>query len=258
MLLDDGRVLVSIREKNKLSVFHASSDGTLTAGCAVATSAEPIAMATTPDGKLLVTAGWGRTLRWWDVPERTNMTIEAEGDWLLFSRDGRTLASIGRGGEVELWDVVGRSVRVAFTVDPAPPQVGSGLPASFSPDGNLLALACQDDAIRLWDVKTSQLAGTLTGHKQTVYTVAFAPDGKTLATASEDSTLKFWNVATQQELLTITRLGGGLRALTFSPDGRALVAGTSSTLQSGGLRIFRAPGLGEAGLAEGRAATVSE
>jgi hypothetical protein len=36
-----------------------------------------------------------------------------------------------------------------------------------------------------------------------------------------------------------------LRGLTFSPDGRLLVAGTSSTLQTDRLRIFRAPSLQE-------------
>jgi WD40 repeat protein len=203
------------------------------------------AIALSPDGNTLVAAGWGRGLRWWDVRQRTNTTTEADADWILFSNNGRTLATIARDGDVELWDVATRSVRAAFTVDPPPPQVGSGTPASFSPDGKLLAIACQDDAIRLWNVQTAQLAGTLTGHKQPVYTLAFAPDGKSLATASEDSTLKFWNVATQQELLTVRRLGGALRGLTFSPDGRALVAGTSSTLRTGGLRVFRAPTLRE-------------
>ena len=41
------------------------------------------------------------------------------------------------------------------------------------------------------------------------------------------------------------RLGGALRALTFSPDGRFLVAGTSATLLTGGLRVFRAPSVQE-------------
>lgn len=68
MVVDDGRVLVTLREKNKLAVFHAKNDASLTAGCAVDTSAEPIAMATTPDRKtLLVTAGWGRALEAFDL-----------------------------------------------------------------------------------------------------------------------------------------------------------------------------------------------
>lgn len=68
MVLEDGRVLVTVKETNKLSVFHASTDGTLKAGCAVDTAAEPIAMAKTPNGKtLLVTAGWGRSLESYDL-----------------------------------------------------------------------------------------------------------------------------------------------------------------------------------------------
>jgi len=68
MILEDGRLLVSVREKNKLAVFHAASDGTLAAGCALETAAEPIAMALTPDKKtLLVTAGWGRSLESFDA-----------------------------------------------------------------------------------------------------------------------------------------------------------------------------------------------
>jgi WD40 repeat protein len=91
------------------------------------------------------------------------------------------------------------------------------------------------------DVGTGKLLSTFTGHKQSVSSVTFSPDGKTLATASNDSTLKLWNVATQQELLTIRRLGASLRGLTFSPDGQLLVGGGSFTLQTGGLRFYRAP-----------------
>jgi WD40 repeat protein len=90
-------------------------------------------------------------------------------------------------------------------------------------------------------VATGKLVGTFTGHKQSVSSVTFSPDGKTLATASNDSTLKLWNVTTQQELLTIRRLGAALRGLTFSPNGQLLVGGGSFSLQTGGLRFYRAP-----------------
>jgi len=198
--------------------------------------------ALSPDGRTLVAGKWQSGINWWDLRRGTNTLTESQGGRALFSGDSRTLAIFSREGSIELWDVPSRSLRTNMTVDPAPNLGGtSGLAAGFSPDNNLLAVACQDDGIRLWDMRTTQLLGVLVGHKQNVYTVAFSPDGKTIATASDDSTLKFWNVATQQELFTIRRLGGGLRALTFSPDGRSLVAGTSSTLLTGGLRVFRAP-----------------
>jgi WD40 repeat protein len=211
-------------------------------------------LALSPDGRTLVTgSGWDRTLRWWNLREGTNVLTESEGDRMLFSPEGRTAALFSRDNSVEIWDVTTRSLRTKFLVEPGLALTVSGSQAGFSPDGDLLAIACQDDTVRLWKVDDASLVATLIGHKQSIVAVAFSPQGRTLVTASDDSTLKFWNIATQQELFTIRRLGGGLRALTFSPDGRALVAGTSSTLVSGGLRIFRAPTLQEIDAVEVRA-----
>jgi WD40 repeat protein len=201
-------------------------------------------LALSPDGKILVTEGWGN-VRWWNLRQGTNSILPTEGNHPLFSADSRTLALFTRDNGVEIWNVATRSLRTTLSVESMQMFGASGSPVSFSPDGKLLAVASQDDSIALWDVDAAKLIGTLVGHKQGVFTVAFSPDGKTLASASDDSTLKFWNVATQQELLTVRRLGGGLRALTFSRDGRTLVAGTSSALLTGGLRVFHAPSLRE-------------
>jgi WD40 repeat protein/serine/threonine protein kinase len=200
-------------------------------------------LALSPDGRTLLSAGWQNGLRWWDLRHGTNCLLETECSRALFSADSRTLAMFGRDGHVEIWDAPSHTLRTNFVVESAPVFGASGVPVGLSPDGQVLAIAGQDDLITLWDVRTAQPTGTLVGHKQAVFSVAFSPDGKTLASASDDSTLKFWNITTLQELLTIRRLGGGLRALTFSRDGRYLVAGTSSTLLSGGVRIFRAPTL---------------
>jgi eukaryotic-like serine/threonine-protein kinase len=203
-------------------------------------------LAVSPDGRTVLTAGWERSLRWWDAATGSNVVTESEGATrALFAPAGDVVAVFGREGSVELWDVAARELMTRLDVQALSSIPASGVPASFSPDGRLLAIACDDDSIELWDTQQGEVAGALIGHKQHVVSVAFAPDGKTLASASEDSTLKLWHVATQQELLTIRRLGGGLRALTFSPDGTMLIAGTSSTLPTGGLKVFRAPPVSE-------------
>lgn len=208
-------------------------------------------LALSPDGRTLLTEGWGM-MRWWDLRQGTNAAMQTEGTHPIFSADGRTFALFTREDGIEIWDVASHSLRTTLPVESMPMFGASGSPVGFSPNGKLLAIARQDFSIALWDVSATKLLGTLVGHKQGVSTVAFSPDGKTLVSASDDSTLKFWNVATQQELLTVRRLGGGLRALAFSPDGRSLVAGTSSALLTGGLRFFRAPSLPEIDAAEAR------
>ncbi len=219
--LDDGSVKLWNTESREFSTLKVSERS-------------PELVVLSPDGRSLVTGGRIHHLRWWDIRAGTNTVLGTDTTKAFFSPDGRTLAGFVRGA-VQLWDATTQTVRTNLVMD-AP----LGSEAAFSPDGRILAVVCQDDAVRLLDVFTGELLGTCTGHKQTIFSVEFSPDGKTLATASDDSTLKLWNVATQQELLSLRRLGGALRGLTFSPDGRLLVGGTSSSAQSGGLRFHRA------------------
>ena len=213
-------------------------------------------LALTADGRTLVSGG--RNLCWWDLGQGTNMVTPSAGNWPMFSADGRTLVVFGRDASVDIWDAASRELDNRFRVGAAPAFGFSGGPAALSPGGSLLAVAGVNDSIELWDTKSGQLLGSFVGHKQNVTTIAFCPDGKTLATSSDDSTLKFWNLGSQQELLTIRRLGGAFRALTFSPDGGALVAGTSSMVPGGGVRVFRAASLVEIDAGESRRRTQVE
>jgi predicted NACHT family NTPase len=58
------------------------------------------------------------------------------------------------------------------------------------------ATGSADTTTRLWDVSDPHhpaLLGTLTGHTNTVESVAFSSDGHTLATGSDDTTARLWD-----------------------------------------------------------------
>ncbi|EED12693.1 WD-repeat protein, putative [Talaromyces stipitatus ATCC 10500] len=67
---------------------------------------------------------------------------------------------------------------------------------------------------------------TLTGHSESVNSVAFSSDGLTLASGSSDQTIKLWNVKTGQELQTLTGHSGWVRSVAFSSDGSTLASGS--------------------------------
>ena len=54
-------------------------------------------------------------------------------------------------------------------------NTGPVVSAIFSPDGNTLASGTYDKDILLWDVKTRQPTGKLSGHSNIVRSIAFNP-----------------------------------------------------------------------------------
>jgi hypothetical protein len=47
----------------------------------------------------------------------------------------------------------------------------------------------------LWDINSGEVKNTLTGHSDSVSSIAFSPDGSTLASCSHDNTIKLWKSA---------------------------------------------------------------
>ena len=69
---------------------------------------------------------------------------------------------------------------------------------AFSPDGERLASAGGDGAVKVWNSKTGKVIQTLNAHPDFVSSVAFHPDGKHLASVGADQQVKVWDLTTGQ------------------------------------------------------------
>lgn len=145
-----------------------------------------------PDGRRLAGVYQAFTVKIWDVQSR-----KCEGDlkpnfpWvssLHFSPDSRHVV-VSAASDIHLWDVETMQSIAQFESGDTHNRC-----VRFSPDGKLIAVASQDQQIRLWQSDTTppQLIATLQGHTGHVISCAFSSDSRLLVSASTDGSLRIW------------------------------------------------------------------
>jgi RNA polymerase sigma factor (sigma-70 family) len=188
------------------------------------------ALALSPDGKKLATAGPNKLLCLWDVDTGKELRrFTCSGDYcgaLAFSPDGTMLAGgpqfwddSKKAGGPQLWDAAtGKLVRrfggAALTV------TGHSQALTFSPDGKTLAAVLSDKSLRLWEIRSGKELRELDSFSDRP--VTFSPRGDGLAWVDADFRVCISGLGARARVIKLAGEFVHVECLAFSPDGQRL------------------------------------
>ncbi len=143
-----------------------------------------------PDGRRLVTAGWG----WDENRQHCRGTVR--------------MLDAGNGEEIRTVLRQDRDIRRA----------------TLSPDGQCLALI-SEDTLLFCDLPTGQVTGIDSRFDGEAHGVAFSPAGRLLAFSDGEATVFLWDRAASKAIAALNLHAPAAGSVAFSPDGRLLAVG---------------------------------
>ena len=183
------------------------------------------ALASSPNGRLLFSAGRDNTARMWNAATGEALRNLETGGTLVnaavFSADGRYLLTGESSGLARLWDAQTGSLRRTFEN-----QMISLNAVAFSPEADFVAAGGLDGTLSVWNTETGDVISTSNANSGPVNDLAFSPDGR-LILSGVYGLVVLTEAETGETVGTLAAHLGSVYSVAFSPNGDYAATGGS-------------------------------
>lgn len=194
--------------------------------------------ALSPDGLRIATTAADRTVRIWEIasgqPLQVLSGLPSGENSVAFSPDGTQVVTGSTDHNLRVWDITSGKLRQILSGSARIKQV------AFTSDGKKIVSASDDGAAYTWNASSGQTLrhvssqSRLTGHTDTVLSVAGSPDGTRLLTGSRDWTARIWDPSSGKEIAVLSGHTGSVNVVAFRSDGAQIATGS----QDGTARLW--------------------
>jgi WD40 repeat protein len=200
------------------------------------------ALAVSPDGTRMLTAGGDCDVRLWEI-ESGKMLAALQGHkstvyGLAFSPDGKRAASTA-GSETSghkrmmIWNLESHALEHEVSAFEDPVQS-----VAFSPDGTMIATgsgtlnASTDNAVKLFDANSGKLDHSFEGRPDEITAVAVTSDARLAVAGTVRGGLQIWDLEQGALTKSISLHQSAIRSVALARDGRrALVGADDGSIQ---------------------------
>lgn len=151
-------------------------------------------------GNALVTGGYDRSIRLYDVETQTVLKVldghRSAVSSVTFNALGNLVISGGKDSTIRFWDVIS-----GLCVQTLNSHFGEITSVEADQSGSVLLSSSKDNSNRLWDLRTSRATHRFKGHQNTsanFIRAGFGPREAVVVGGSEDGFVYVWDVSTTE------------------------------------------------------------